>query len=321
VKQDSLFTRLLDCVSEVEPVVVLREAPSVAPPVTTRAGDGAGAVDASELDGALAAWTRARARIDAVRAVPAPSAAALDVVTWAELFAFRECPLRYRYRYRTRVADVLGTDTEAATVPRQVDGGVSIPKGMTPAKYGVLVHAALERVVRDGTPVDEAIDAAAATLPGGSVTQKAKGAAVALVKGVLASDIGASKDSLAVETPFEVRLDSLVVHGVFDRIERTPGGTWRVIDYKVGVEDPSHEFQVQAYMWALKRIYGEATEGVVCYLRNDGAHLKPVATSSAPIDMLAASLERALRTGDYPATPGDVCATCAYRSACPSSAV
>lgn len=323
-KQESLFTRLLECVSTVDPVVVLREAPEIAPPAAARAaGTGAGeTVAAAALDDALAAWSSARERVDARRAAPAPSAGVLDVVTWAELLTFRECPLRYRYRYRTRVADVLGTDDEETVSKRDVEGGISIPKGLTPAEYGVLVHAALERVFQGGAPAAGAVEAAAAAMPGSTVTQKAKDAAARLVDGVMKSTLGTPGDALATEQSFEVRLESLVVHGIFDRVERAADDTWRVIDYKVGVEDPAHEFQVQVYMWALERIHGAPAGGVVCYLRDDGAHLKTVAPpdSSAQVDALAASLERALRSGDYPATPGDVCAACAYRSTCPSSA-
>jgi superfamily I DNA/RNA helicase/CRISPR/Cas system-associated exonuclease Cas4 (RecB family) len=314
----SLFTHLLDCAGDVDPLVILRRPPEVAPPAEPALGDAD--VRVSELVDALGDWSRARERNDVADGTPATSVAALDVVSWPELHAFHECPLRFRYRFRTRVGDVMGTDDEGHDMEREIEEAVSIPKGMTPADYGILVHGALERIFRDGTPAAGAIDVAAAKLPEGTVTRKAKDAARTLVDGVLDSDVGTPGNGIATEQPFEVRLQTLVVHGVFDRIERGPEGL-RVIDYKAGVEHPAHDFQVRLYSWALGRIDDEPVDGLICYLRENGAVVRRVTTpdSAAEVEALATRLETALRSGDYPATPGDVCTACAYRTVCPSA--
>jgi CRISPR/Cas system-associated exonuclease Cas4 (RecB family) len=272
----------------------------------------------------VARWVASCRAIDAIGASTAPSPRALDVVAWPELYAFRQCPLQYRYRFQTRVGDVLGTDDELA-VPlaqsdRMVAEGVTLPRGVTPSEFGVIVHEALRRVYGRGEPVGEAIDAAAIALVEGPARRRVVDAARRLVDGVVASEIGEAGAGVAAEEAFEVRIDTLVVHGVFDRIERGPDGL-RVIDYKVGVEHPAHAFQVQLYAWALGRIDDEAVDGLVCYLREGGAHVQRVTTddSAAVVESVAADLERAIRAGDFPAGPGEPCALCAYRSVCPSA--
>jgi CRISPR/Cas system-associated exonuclease Cas4 (RecB family) len=243
------------------------------------------------------------------------------MVTWPELYAYRECPLRHRYRYRTRVADLIGVGANSAdTAERDVESAVKLPRGLGPSDYGKFVHRALEVLYGSDVQTADAVSAAADELPKTRISSAAASAASRLVDGVLASEVGPPGAGVCVEQPFQVRLDSLVLHGVFDRIERAGGGL-RVIDYKVGVESPAHDFQAQAYAWALGRIDDEDADGLVCYLREDGAHVKRVTTPEtvAAVGEVAHGLEHSLKAGDFPATPGPACAGCPYQIICPES--
>lgn len=317
-EKPSLFHELLGCVSAVDPLVVLRRAPEAA--VEPR-DDGAASerIDANDLSGAVQDWRRAQTMLETVWRDAPPSPRPLDVVSWPELYAYHRCPLQYRYRYHTRYSDVLGATEHA---PRggedgEVLEGVALPRGVTPAEYGVLVHESLRRVYGEGCDAAAAVRAAAEGLGAGKV---AEDAARALVDGVLASDLGEAGAGVLTEEPFQVRFGALMLQGVFDRLERAADGL-RVIDYKVGVESPAHDFQVRVYAYALGRIDDADVNGYVCYLRSHGAHVKR-ATSRASVEAigpLAEALESALRSGEFEPTPGAACADCAYRAVCPAA--
>jgi ATP-dependent exoDNAse (exonuclease V) beta subunit len=319
-KSESLFTKLIGCVDRVSPLVILREPPDTGLVVPVEAAPDApadGAVSPDELEASLLDVDASRTRLESIREATAPSSHALDIVTWPEIYVFNECPLKYRYRFHTRVADLLGADDNPRGEERRdVAEGVALPGGMGPADYGVLVHAALERCYGERQDPGDAVMAAAAAM--GRVNRAVTKAVRKLLDGVLSSEVGKPGARLATEMPFEVRFESMVVHGVMDRVEVGEEG-WRVIDYKVGVENPAHDFQVQLYAWALGRIHDEPATGVLCYLRERGAHVKRAATpDSAPsIEALATRLERSLASGDFAPNPGEVCASCAYRVTCP----
>jgi len=321
-KVSSLFTDLVGCAAGVDPLVVLREppaephAPAPAASVAPEAEEDAPAAIAE-----LERWDTSRRALEALAEGAGPSPRALDVVSWTGLLTYRDCPLKYRYRFQTRVADLLALEEPERVGERSVTEGVAVPKGMKPADYGVLVHEALSRVYGRGEEPADAVASAARLFGAAGVSNAAHASARSLVEGVLASEVGERGVDTATEQLFEVRLDTLVVHGVFDRVERGPGGR-RVIDYKVGLENPAHEFQVELYAWALERIEGEEATGWLCYLREGGAHVKHVATreSAGAVGALARSLERSLAAGEFTATPGEVCGACAYRAVCPTAA-
>ncbi len=322
-KSESLFARLLTCIDGVDPVVVLRRPPDAGPDPVVMEAASEEPVSPEELAGAWAEWAAARARLEVIRNTVPPSPGEIDVVSWPELLEYRECPLRYRYRYRTRVADVLGIADDAVADPgtRGIEDRVKLPGGLTPPEYGVLVHDSLDRIYGNGAKTDAAVAASARLFPAGKVSTAATKSAARLVDGVRASEIGDPGAGVQTEEPFQVRFDSLVIQGVFDRIERVADGL-RVIDYKVGVENPAHEFQAQVYAWALGRIDDAPVDGIVCYLREDRAHIRRVTSPEtiAAVATLAESLEQSLKSGEFAATPGAVCESCTYRAVCPDAA-
>jgi len=219
---------------------------------------------------------------------------------------------------------VLGVEVDAVadTNGRGIEDRVKLPGGLTPSEYGVLVHDALDRVYGSDAQTDDAIAASARLFPAGKISAGATTAAARLVDGVRASEIGQPGAGVKTEEPFQVRFETLVIQGVFDRIERGAEGL-RVIDYKVGVENPAHEFQAQVYAWALGKIDDAPVDGIVCYLREGGAHVRRVTAPDtiAVVATLAEALERSLTSGEFPAMPGTACETCPYRAVCPHAAI
>ena len=116
------------------------------------------------------------------------------------------------------------------------------------------------------------------------------------------------------EMPFAVRVDTVLVQGVIDRLDDAV-----VTDYKVGERADEHAKQARVYAWAVDRARGESNAtGRIAYLRDGSVDVVEVASpkTSAEIDRVAREIDAAIREGSFVATPGAVCATCPHRAGC-----
>jgi superfamily I DNA/RNA helicase len=311
--KDSLFTELLDAARDVAPLVVSRAAPATPDRAAIAAGGAAARTEA--ITGAIA--SRERVRVARSAGGVGTSATALHFVTWGALYDFQSCPLRYRF------AHLAAPDAGVAMGPKpegpEAIPAAAVPEGLAAATYGVLVHEALRSLAETPEGDDDARLAAICERFG--VTGSARAATIAAARPLLRAARGAGMHETGAdarfEAPFEVRGGSVVVHGVFDRVERVEGG-WRVRDYKVGASDPAHAFQLACYAWALGRITGEGVTGEVCYVREEGVHARPAAgpDAIAAVASLVEALEGALSANRFEATPGPACAACSHRDVC-----
>ncbi|HET6350152.1 MAG TPA: PD-(D/E)XK nuclease family protein, partial [Candidatus Krumholzibacteria bacterium] len=118
------------------------------------------------------------------------------------------------------------------------------------------------------------------------------------------------------ELPFSVRAERLLVHGVIDRLD-DDGKDALITDYKLGVTEPEHHFQVAVYVWAAARVLGrDGVRGRVVYLGHDPVDVEAVTNENARIDSIVAAMDEALKMGEFAARPGKACGTCAHRTVC-----
>jgi len=322
-KLKTLFIDVLSAAADVRDLDVWRAAPPV---------DVGGALaQRAEPDPAsvfaLASESRAiRENLEAHRVRPRRAAPPLEFVNWLGLYAFAQCPLQFRYRYRVGLAGEVSPPNDTDSGPASADGdaisAVEVPSGASPAQYGSIVHDALEAWATFGeVPAGDTIEALA--VKHGIAPRRATGVASAcakLLSGVSSGELGLFGDDLRAEEPFQARVGGVVFHGVIDRMEKRDD-SWQVTDYKIGTEQPHYAYQVTFYAWALFRATGDEPTGQLCYLRSDGARIVP-AFVKGDIERVAGDagrLQHAAETGEFTATPGDVCGTCAYRGICPSS--
>ena len=323
-----MFADILDAAEAGDfPSVVLRSA--LLREVRAVPPEGISAPDDRADAGALAAEWSARNELLAREGAAVPVAPdAVHFVNYAALRTYADCPMRYQYRYIHRVSDGLaGGDTGDDIVTgeaREEIEHVRLPKGVTPAAYGIFVHELLrELLATKGTsPPQGWIEAAANRqgVPARRVDEVA-GNAARLVDAFLSSEIATPGGDIRLEEPFQVRLDRAVYHGVFDRVERAPGG-WVVTDYKIGREREDYEFQVSFYAWAAGKITGAGdVAGRLCFLRENEAVVRAAGGRQSEIESLAENLEKSLVCGSFDASPADRCATCPYAITCPDSDV
>jgi RecB family exonuclease len=136
------------------------------------------------------------------------------------------------------------------------------------------------------------------------------------IHGACAAGLAGASAGARSELPFAVRVDSLLVHGVIDRLDTLKDGAL-VTDYKLGAPHDSHHFQVAVYAWAAHRANGaEPVRARLVYLGFDPIRVDDVVTEHARIDELVGAMGKSFESGKFDATPGKVCAACEHRTHC-----
>jgi len=131
----------------------------------------------------------------------------------------------------------------------------------------------------------------------------------------------------------ELRLESELesgpaLRGVVDRIDVSPDGAIRIIDYKSGKTPRAGygqqaEFQMRFYALLVERTQGRRPSIMrLLYLRDGG--VKELAPTDADLAAVEAqirdtwtAIQRSATAGDFPTRPSRLCAWCSFQSACP----
>lgn len=128
----------------------------------------------------------------------------------------------------------------------------------------------------------------------------------------------------------EVQLDSgLKIHGIVDRIERTPSGDVRISDYKTGKAPgerwmDKYWFQMKFYALLLQKSEGViARELRLIFLGNQRLERKaPTETELAAFETevtdLSLKIRKAVETGNFEPRVSKLCDWCAHQSLCPA---
>jgi len=322
----SLFADVAACVKNGQfEASVIRTAPPVAPAVLPV--DVVPAPENDDVDRLLDQWRVGRESLSEQELPPPVSPAPVHFVNWSALATYAACPLQYRYRYILKLGDSDAGDGGRADSPNEGRGDVPdpvlVPKGISPANYGIVVHELLRAwmVCRAGggvpPPGGDWVEAAMDRLGvARRIVSKVVTGARRMIDAFSQSDLSAPGREMRLEEQFQVRFDRAVFHGVFDRVDRTPDG-WRVIDYKIGRESEAYDFQVAFYAWGLRRIVEEDdVTGQLCYLRENAVTARVVDVSRSGVDVQTKALESSLVTGEYAASPGPPCAGCSYAAIC-----
>ncbi|HEX5018131.1 MAG TPA: PD-(D/E)XK nuclease family protein [Actinomycetes bacterium] len=240
---------------------------------------------------------------------------------------FMSCPLLYRFRVIDR-----------------------LPEPPSPAATrGTLVHAVLEQLFDLPAP-GRTLEAAQSLVPAAWATLLAEdeelGKHFADDDGTLADEwLQGTEDLLgtyfALEDPrrlepsdreLEISVtlaDGLVLRGIVDRLDVTPDGAMRVVDYKTGKSprvdfEQKAMFQMRFYALALWRARGTVprllqlmylTDGLIMRYEPDERDLLAM---ERKLSALAAAISRAVSSGQWRPSPSKLCDWCAHRDLCPA---
>jgi DNA helicase-2/ATP-dependent DNA helicase PcrA len=302
-----LFTELLDSARELNLAREIRDIPAPAEP---RGPTPQTAQETDDTEKALKEWVDLRARNAAPAADTFP-AEGVVTVAWPDLAAFARCPLQFELNRQTRNRQAELEEPDEVNSGERGDSAV--PRGVDPQAFGSYVHAVLHQLAQ-GTDLDRALEMASERYGFGKQTREATAIARALVEVARKGGIAGPGEGTRTELPFLVRLNRLVVRGVFDRLDM--GGEPVITDYKVGERSDDHRFQVSTYAWAAERAgLGSPARARVAYLRDRGVEMVDVAGDES-IEGIATALDEAIASGTFTAAPGSVCATCPHRGVC-----
>lgn len=131
---------------------------------------------------------------------------------------------------------------------------------------------------------------------------------------------------LFLEKSFDLRLkvdgDGITIAGKIDRIDEMPDGKLKIVDYKTGKPKEKLEFNEKAqlliYQQAVKEVYRQEV-GALCYrYLNDGSEIEFLGKEKdfEKLDEKISETIRAIRLGEFPATPGQQCKFCDYSGIC-----
>jgi putative RecB family exonuclease len=238
---------------------------------------------------------------------------------------FMTCPLLFRFRTIDRLAQ---TPSSAAT-------------------RGTVVHAVLERLY-DLPAAERTVEAAAAMLrPEWERLLEAEPDVATLFEGEadlvawldsareLLSGYFALEDPRRLEPAERERLVEVVLpgglrlRGIVDRLDRTPSGDVRVVDYKTGrapreAFEGKALFQMKFYALVLWRTTGVVPRLLQLMYLGDREVLR---YSPDEHDLLATerkllalwqAIERATQLRDFPPRPSRLCDWCDHQAVCPS---
>jgi RecB family exonuclease len=242
-----------------------------------------------------------------------PVVSSPETYTYSRLHRFAQCPLSYKLHY----VDWLP------------------PEPSPESELGVVLHSALEAVVRDHVdagrtgPLDAARAAAEYQLAW-SESDLSDPAAFAegldLVKRWVAREgVVVAADVLAVEQVFDVEVGGVRLFGAMDRVDRIADDAVRIRDYKSGRIPPSREdveenLQLAIYDLAAAQLWpwAKRVEVGLDLLRHD--RVIAVERSGSHRDAtrryLQAMVARIEATSDFPARMSTLCTHCDQRRHC-----
>ena len=240
---------------------------------------------------------------------------------------FKTCPLLYRFRCIDRLPEA---PSRAAT-------------------RGTLVHAVLEELFDLPAP-ERTLDAARSMVPAAwaRVLAEAPEAASLFAEDADGSDLAEWLSSagdllgnyFALEDPrrlepaareerVEVVVDGLRLRGYVDRLDVSPAGDLRVVDYKTGTTpreafEGKALFQMKFYALVLWRTRGVVPRQLrLMYLADtDTLSYSPDADElvrfERTLKAIWAAIERATESGDFRPSPSRLCEWCDHRVRCPA---
>lgn len=231
---------------------------------------------------------------------------------------YLSCPLRYRLRHLLRVptpphhALVVGNALHQAVAAWHLGELRSRPLGETGTLDAFAAHWQSEGFLSR--------DHEEARFEAGQ----------AALRRFVTSPVDPARRTMAVERPFQVRMDGDVVRGRYDRVDEGPDGAI-ITDYKSSDvreqrradERARDSLQLQLYALAWEAETGELPASLELWFLDSGV-VGRVAPERKRLDRARATLAsvaQGIRAGDFRARPDQVgCSYCPYRQICPSAA-
>jgi putative RecB family exonuclease len=237
-----------------------------------------------------------------------------------------QCPLLYRFRVIDKLPQAPSAAAARGTLVHSVlERLFDLPAGGRTIEAAAAMVEPQWLALLEGEPelaelVDETDAAAVATWFGD---------AVSLIERWFTLEDPTRLEPAERELYVETEVDGLTLRGYVDRLDLTPGGEMRVVDYKTG-RSPSELFEAKAlfqmkfYALVLWRLHGRVPRMLqLVYLGNS----EIVRYSPDEDELLAVerklkalwhAIETAAQTGDWRPSKSRLCDWCDHRALCPA---
>jgi putative RecB family exonuclease len=238
---------------------------------------------------------------------------------------FMQCPLLYRFRVIDKLPSAPSPAAARGTLVHSVlERLFDLPAdGRTIEAASALVEPQWQALLEGEPELADLVDATDL-----AATASWFGDAIALIERWFTLEDPTRLEPAERELYVETDLDGLTLRGYVDRLDLTPGGEMRVVDYKTG-RSPSELFEAKAlfqmkfYALVLWRMRGEVPRMLqLVYLGNseivryspDEAALLAV---ERKLKALWQAIETAAMTGDWRPSKSKLCDWCDHRALCP----
>jgi putative RecB family exonuclease len=240
---------------------------------------------------------------------------------------FKTCPLLYRFRSIDRLPEqptrAATRGTVVHTVLERLYDLPAAERTMSAAQESVT--PSWEQLVSEHPELAELF---AADSDGAEVAEWLESAR-GLVANYFALEDPQRLEPAAREELVEVVVDGLRLRGYVDRIDVTPGGDIRVVDYKTGsIPREAFEakalFQMKFYALVLWRTRGVVPRQLrLMYLADtDTLSYQPAAEELAKFEKTLQAIWKAIAsaslTGDFRPSPSRLCDWCSHQALCPA---
>ncbi|QCQ93822.1 RecB family exonuclease [Rhodococcus sp. SGAir0479] len=237
---------------------------------------------------------------------------------------FKQCPLLYRFRAVDRLPETPSrAQARGSVVHAALEALFALPAAeRIPERARELVEPAWERVLAESP---ELADVITADEHGRFLTEARR-----LVAGYYRLEDPTRFDPEACELRVETELDDgVLLRGFVDRIDVSPTGLVRVVDYKTGrapreVGESKALFQLKFYALVLLRVRGVVPAQLQLLYLGDGQALtyEPDEAELRRFERTLSALWEAIlaagRTGDFRPKPSRLCDWCDHRDRCPA---
>ena len=249
---------------------------------------------------------------------------------------FLQCPLLYRFKTIDQLPEEPSLAAVRGTLVHSVlENLFDAPPGLRTYELAVsLFKQALEDLVVSAPAEAALIYEAAHSAKGKLTTSQELGDATLIpIRPILETYFSMEDPNRlephARELAMNVELnDGFSIRGFIDRVDRTPGGDIRIVDYKSGkAPAPQYSdkalFQMRFYGLAWWRITGQLPRLLQLMYLGNGKFLKYEPTESdllgteRKILALRKSIAHSAELQVFPPNPSKLCGWCSFKSLCP----
>jgi len=234
------------------------------------------------------------------------------------------CPLLYRFRVIDRIPEPPTTATARGTLVHAVlERLFDEPAAdRTPQAAHAMLAPQWERLVADEPELAGLFDGEE------QVSAWLQDASAAL-DGYFTLEDPRRLEPAERESYVETELDNgLRLRGYIDRLDMTPAGDIRIVDYKTGkvpreAYEASALFQMKFYALVIWRVRGVIPRMLQLMYLSDGEVLRyspdeaDLRATQRKIEALWQAIERARAAGDWRPRPGKLCDWCRHKALCP----